>query len=103
MYTPSKQDIRKETPTTRQYDWSYQTRFKGIPSGEFEIINDPDAKIDMEKLKVREPIGFYRDMRLFDDELDDNGCSSIGLKIRIMPSCFFILLRYYLRVDQGIY
>jgi len=34
------------------------------------------------------------------DELDDNGCSKLSVKLRIMPSGFFILLRFYLRVDN---
>ena len=55
----------------------------------------------MENLKKRETIGWYRDIRLYDDELDDNGAVSLGVKIRVMPSCFFILVRYYLRVDKG--
>ena len=55
----------------------------------------------MENLKKRETIGWYRDIGLYDDELDDNGAVSLGVKIRIMPSCFFILVRYYLRVDKG--
>ena len=55
----------------------------------------------LENLKKRETIGWYRDIRLYDDELDDNGAVSLAIKIRIMPSCFFILVRYYLRVDKG--
>ena len=63
---------------------------------------DPTARVDIENLKKRESIGWYRDIRLYDDELDDNGAVSLGVKIRVMPSCYFILVRYYLRVDQGI-
>lgn len=38
-------------------------------------------------------------MTLYEDELADNGMSTLTLKIRCMPSGFFILLRYFLRVD----
>ena len=55
----------------------------------------------MDQLKKRETIGWYRDIRLYDDEIDDNGAVSCSVKIRIMPSCIFILVRYYLRVDKG--
>ena len=65
------------------------------------IQKSENAKIDIEQLKKREPIGWYRDIRLYDDEIDDNGAVSCSIKIRIMPSCFFILVRYYLRVDKG--
>jgi len=33
-------------------------------------------------------------------ELDDNGCAKLSVKMRAMPSGFFILLRFYLRVDK---
>ena len=94
------QDIRKERPSQRQYDWTYQTSYKGtVKNGEIEP--SPAAKIDMDQLKKRETIGWYRDIRLYDDEIDDNGAVSCSVKIRIMPSCIFILVRYYLRVDKG--
>ena len=80
---------------------TYQTKYKGSVSDSFSVIDDPNAKINIEKLKLREAIHYYRDIRFLDDELDDNGASSTGLKIRVMPSCFFILLRHYLRVDKG--
>ena len=96
-----KQDIRKEKPSNRQYDWTYQTSYKGSIRGEKSVKSDPGALCDLENLKKRETIGWYRDIRLYDDELDDNGAVSLGVKIRVMPSCFFILVRYYLRVDKG--
>ena len=37
---------------------------------------------------------------LYEDELDDNGCTKLSVKLRVMPSGFFILLRFYLRVDK---
>ena len=95
-----KQDIRKERPSQRQYDWTYQTSYRGTVANA-TIEKSENAKIDIEQLKKREPIGWYRDIRLYDDEIDDNGAVSCSIKIRIMPSCFFILVRYYLRVDKG--
>ena len=56
-------------------------------------------KINYEKLKIEEKMLFYDDVVLFEDELDDNGCSKLSVKVRVMPSGFFILLRFYLRVD----
>ena len=31
---------------------------------------------------------------------DDNGCSEIKVKIRVMPTCFLVLLRHFLYVDR---
>ena len=38
-------------------------------------------RIDIEKLKQRERICFYDDIMLFEDELSDNGCSVLSVKI----------------------
>jgi type 2A phosphatase activator TIP41 len=40
-------------------------------------------KIDYEKLKVKEPILFFDDIILYEDELDDNGVSKLSAKIVI--------------------
>jgi type 2A phosphatase activator TIP41 len=94
-------DIQKERPTKRVYDWTYKTRYLGSPEGNFKIQEDPKAKINTEMLQRREPIQYYRDIRLFDDELDDNGMATLHVKTRVMPSCYLVLLRYFLRVDRG--
>jgi len=57
-------------------------------------------KIDIEKLKKPDPILFYQDLILYEDELADNGQSMISVRVRVMPSSFFILLRFWLRVDN---
>ena len=36
---------------------------------------------------------------LFDDELHDNGAAKLSVKVRVMPGCWFVLLRFWLRVD----
>ncbi|XP_058070032.1 TIP41-like protein isoform X5 [Magnolia sinica] len=36
---------------------------------------------------------------LYEDELADNGVSLLTVKVRVMPSCWFLLLRFWLRVD----
>ncbi|KAA8586362.1 hypothetical protein FQN60_000198 [Etheostoma spectabile] len=56
-------------------------------------------RIDMEKLKAREQIMFFDEVLLFEDELHDHGVSMISAKIRVMPTSFFLLLRFFLRVD----
>lgn len=45
------------------------------------------------------PILHYVDLPLYEDELDDNGSSVVRLRLRVMPSCFLVLLRHALRVD----
>lgn len=45
------------------------------------------------------PILHYMESELFEDELDDNGHTSSKVRFRIMADCFYVLVRYYLRVD----
>jgi len=45
------------------------------------------------------PILCFADLVLFNDDLHDCGESELRLRLRLMPGCFFILLRHYLRVD----
>lgn len=85
----------------KPFDWTFTTDYKGSLIGESPMrVRDTDEKIDMEKLKEREKIGFYDDITLFEDELHDHGCAICSVKIRVMPSSFFVLLRFYLRVDD---
>ena len=62
-------------------------------------VEPTEQSLDMEKLKRQEPILFYDELTLYEDELADNGTSNLTLKIHCMPSGFFILLRFLMRVD----
>ncbi|XP_059142040.1 TIP41-like protein isoform X2 [Physella acuta] len=85
------------------FDWTFTTDYKGTV---FEDrpntlkISPTTERINIENLKKKEPIHFYEDILLFEDELSDNGTSMLSVKVRVMPSCFFILLRFFVRVDQ---
>ena len=39
-------------------------------------------------------------MSLYDDELHDFGDMSLSVKLRVMPTCWFALLRCWVRVDS---
>lgn len=81
-----------------QFDWTYSTYYEGTLFG-CSVTEPIKERIDMEKLKEQEEILFYSDLTLFEDELHDNGVAVCSVKIRCMPSGFFALLRYFLRVD----
>uniref|UniRef100_A0A8C6WAB3 TIP41-like protein n=1 Tax=Nannospalax galili TaxID=1026970 RepID=A0A8C6WAB3_NANGA len=74
--------------------------YKGTVLGEslkLKVVPTMDH-IDTEKLKAREQIKFF-EILLFEDELHDHGVSSLSVKIRVMPSSFFLLLWFFLRID----
>ncbi|KAG0695017.1 TIP41-like protein [Chionoecetes opilio] len=83
------------------YDWTYTTNFRGTLRGGADAEASSE-RIDLDKLKVREEIKFYSEIYLYEDELDDNGCTRCVAKVRIMPSGIFVVFRHYLRVDQVI-
>ena len=37
---------------------------------------------------------------LYSTELDDNGIAELSGRVRVMPSCFFCLFHYFLRLDN---
>ncbi len=52
---------------------------------------------------VLDRILFYEDVALFEDELHDNGESTLNVRIRVMPHSFFILSRLFVRVDNVLF
>ncbi|KAM8947287.1 TIP41-like protein [Pelodytes ibericus] len=97
----SRSDSEHSKEVVKPYDWTYTTDYKGTLLGDNLIFNvvPTSERINTEKLKTREQIMFFEEVLLFEDELHDHGVSSLSVKIRVMPSGFFLLLRYFLRVD----
>ncbi|KAF7651231.1 hypothetical protein LDENG_00113810 [Lucifuga dentata] len=97
----SRVDSEHSTEVLRPYDWTYTTDYRGTligPTAQIQV-SQTSERIDMEKLKAREQIVFFEEVLLFEDELHDHGVSMISVKIRVMPTSFFLLLRFFLRVD----
>ncbi|XP_058769540.1 TIP41-like protein [Vicia villosa] len=96
------------------YDYTFTTPYCG--SGAIEIDKDLNGRkiseetgnlrwedckeqIDLVALASKEPILFYDEVVLYEDELADNGVSLLTVKVRVMPSSWFLLLQFWLRVD----
>jgi len=99
--TKDKKDVKE---LDMHYDWTYTTDYKGaiekmVPSAGFTGPNTCKDEINVSLLKKPDPILWYQHLVLFEDELHDNGISSCFFKVRVMPSCFLVLLRFWLRVD----
>ncbi|KAM9302042.1 TIP41-like protein [Gastrophryne carolinensis] len=97
----SRSDNEHSKEIVKPYDWTYTTDYKGtLLGGDMALKVVPTTeRINTEKLKAREQIKFFEEVLLFEDELHDHGVSSLSVKIRVMPSSFFLLLRFFLRVD----
>ncbi|PON74741.1 TIP41-like protein [Parasponia andersonii] len=73
---------------------------EGVSEGTYNLQwEDCKEKIDVATLAPKEPILFYDEVILYEDELADNGVSLLTVKVRVMPSSWFLLLRFWLRVD----
>ncbi|KAI8391162.1 TIP41-like family-domain-containing protein [Radiomyces spectabilis] len=85
----------------KPYDWTYSTEYQGTCAASFTAAEEP--KIDIERLKKPEPILFYDENILYEDELADNGTAMLSIRLRVMPSCFLVLQRFFLRVDDVLF
>ncbi|VVB10393.1 unnamed protein product [Arabis nemorensis] len=97
------------------YDYTFTTPYRGSeviekdkeaveakanPEGEACLQwENCEEQIDLAALSLKEPILFYDEVVLYEDELADNGVSLLTVKVRVMPSSWFLLLRFWLRVD----
>ena len=54
-------------------------------------------------LRMRDvPILFYDEVLLYQDDLEDCGDVLYEAKLRVMPQCWFLLSRFFLRVDGSV-
>lgn len=88
------------------FDWTFTTPYKGTlikatnQDDKTITVTQTDESINLNKLKVQETINFYDEVSLFDDELSDHGIACLNVKIRVMPTSFYVLQRFFLRVDD---
>lgn len=82
------------------YDWTYSTPFSVKKEGG-EWLELDESGMRMELLTDQSmPILFFDEIVLFEDDLHDNGQAQYSVKLRIMPSCAYILARLWIRVDH---
>jgi type 2A phosphatase activator TIP41 len=85
------------------FDWTFTTPYKGtLINTDGICLNESKSneRIDLDRLKVPELIMFFDEVCLFDDELSDHGTANLNVKLRVMPTSFYILQRFFLRVDD---
>ncbi|PCH40823.1 type 2A phosphatase activator TIP41 [Wolfiporia cocos MD-104 SS10] len=100
-----------KTVPTKPYDWTYTTTYPGrdSPTSSGPVYwrpadtSKPEEGIPLAELTRQDPILFYAEIPLYEDELHDNGSSHLLVRIRVMPTCIFILSRFTLRVDNVLF
>ena len=58
-----------------------------------------EATIPFDMLSPQNPIIHFGEVYLFESDLEDCGYMMSKVRFRVMVDCWYILLRYYLRVD----
>jgi hypothetical protein len=81
-------------------DSFFLSTFKGYLEGAVKVEKVKEAVIPLEKLGPTNPITFYHQGSMYEDELDDNGLIQYEYKFRTMATCWFALIRNYARIDN---
>ncbi|KZW04364.1 type 2A phosphatase activator TIP41 [Exidia glandulosa HHB12029] len=108
---PNSNTPMPKTVETKPYDWTYTTIYSGHEPDSSTLTldwrpadaNNPAHTIPMSELTRRDPILYYAHTTLYDDELHDNGESSVLARVRVMPTFIFVLVRFCLRVDNVLF
>lgn len=82
----------------KPFDWTYTTNYQGSITP--YNAAPTEEGIPYNELKKPEPILFFDEIQLYEDELGDFGLTTYTVKIRVMPKCIYILSRLYMRVDN---
>lgn len=87
----------------RPFDWSYSTDYKGTLYPTAKEFEPSTVSIPIELLKRPDPILFFDDVMLYEDELADNDISMLSCKIRVMPDRLLLLARFFMRLDNVVF
>jgi type 2A phosphatase activator TIP41 len=107
------------TSTTFHYDWTYSSPYSDTTKVKMEMETGdtgtgtgtvtgssvwtplPASGMPMHFLTDRSaPILYFDQLVLLEDDLHDNGQMQYTLKLRVMPTCIYILTQLFVRVDQ---
>ena len=96
----SREDSHDIKEVIKPFDWSYSTDYKGTLSPGSAEFSATSKQIPLELLRRPDPILFFDDVMLYEDELADNGIAMLSCKIRVMPARLLLLCRYFMRLDN---
>ncbi|EIT77426.1 type 2A phosphatase activator tip41 [Aspergillus flavus] len=87
----------------KPFDWSYTTDYTGTVQAGGRSFEPTTKSIPLELLKRPDPILFFDEVILYEDELADNGITMLSCKIRVMPARLLLLSRFFLRLDNVLF
>jgi type 2A phosphatase activator TIP41 len=87
----------------KPFDWSYSTDYKGTISSSEYTLEPTTRPIPLELLRRQDPILFFDEVMLYEDELADNGIAMLSCKVRVMPARLLLLCRFFMRLDDVVF
>lgn len=84
----------------KPFDWSYTTDYRGTLTPTSPPFHESSTPIPVEVLTRPDPILFFDEVFLYEDELADNGIAMLSCKVRVMPARMLLLCRYFMRLDN---
>ncbi|OJJ50452.1 hypothetical protein ASPZODRAFT_126318 [Penicilliopsis zonata CBS 506.65] len=87
----------------KPFDWSYTTDYQGTLHPAAQPFTPSEKPIPVELLKRPDPILFFDDVILYEDELADNGIAMFSCKVRAMPGRLLLLARFFMRLDNVLF
>lgn len=87
----------------KPFDWSYSTDYTGTVQSRERPFEETAKQIPIELLKRPDPILFFDEVILYEDELADNGITMLSCKIRVMPERLLLLVRFFMRLDHVLF
>uniref|UniRef100_A0A914HIQ1 TIP41-like protein n=1 Tax=Globodera rostochiensis TaxID=31243 RepID=A0A914HIQ1_GLORO len=101
VWQSARRDLSLRHDSVHAFDWTFTSDYQGTVGIGIKVEKaGENERIDYERLKRRDPIEFYEQITLYEDELADNGCAQMTVRIRVMHDTFFVLCRFYLRIDN---
>ncbi|KAG8531521.1 uncharacterized protein KY384_003150 [Bacidia gigantensis] len=88
------------TEVVKPFDWSYSTTYKGTLRRDSPDFQPSQTPIPLHLLMRQDPILFFDDVMLYEDEMADNGITMLSCKIRVMPQRLLLLCRFFMRLDN---
>lgn len=88
------------TEIVKPFDWSYSTDYKGTSNSSSISFQASTSPIPLDLLKRPDPILFFDEVMLYEDEMADNGITLLSCKIRVMPARLLLLCRFFMRLDN---
>jgi type 2A phosphatase activator TIP41 len=87
----------------KPFDWSYTTDYKGTVAQDINEFKPTSRPIPLELLRRPDPILFFDELVLYEDEMADNGITMLSCKIRVMPDRLLLLVRFFMRLDNVLF